>query len=350
VFLPALVENVPDNMICALRYFLNFCYLARRSVFTEKTLDSMERCLAQFHKYRKVFRVVGVQPTGFSLPRQHSLVHYRWLIEQYGAPNGLCSSITESRHITAVKQPWHRSNHFNSLSQMLLTNQCLDKLMALQNHLVDHGLLPLSHSLPQTMVSTGEDDNDNDEGLTDDVVAGNVVLAQKRVMHLPQDINQLAIVLELPHLPVLLQRFLYNQQSIGPRYDCAYVVEDQEEVGFRGMNVIQVLCFFSFTYDRILYPCAYVRWFKKVSTIPDRLLGLWQVKVERLNARGGGDEVHSIVHLDSMLRAAHLIPNFGSSRIPVNFSYQSTLSTFENFFINSYIDHHSHELISYSSV
>ena len=59
------------------------------------------------------------------------MLHFRFLIQQFGAPNGLCSSITESRHITAVKNPWRRSNRNEPLGQMLLTNQQLDKLAAL---------------------------------------------------------------------------------------------------------------------------------------------------------------------------------------------------------------------------
>ncbi|KAH9981725.1 hypothetical protein BJV77DRAFT_916936, partial [Russula vinacea] len=77
----------------------------------------------------------------FSLPRQHSLSHYRSLIQQFGTPNGLCSSITESRHITAVKKPWCRSNRNQPMGQMLLTNQHLDKLAALHVDFIARGML-----------------------------------------------------------------------------------------------------------------------------------------------------------------------------------------------------------------
>jgi hypothetical protein len=86
--------------------------------------------------------------TGFSLPRQHALVHYSRLIQEFGAPNGLCSSITESRHITAVKRPWRRSNRFNALGQMLLTNQRLDKLGLARVDFVARGMLPTTVSIP----------------------------------------------------------------------------------------------------------------------------------------------------------------------------------------------------------
>src|SRR5882724_4283094 len=69
------------------------------------------------------------------------LTHYVQLIRVFGAPNGLCSLITESKHIKAVKEPWRHSNCFNALGQMLLTNQRLDKLAAAHVNFTHHGML-----------------------------------------------------------------------------------------------------------------------------------------------------------------------------------------------------------------
>jgi hypothetical protein len=91
--------------------------------------------------YRQIFQECGVRPTGFNLPRQHLLIHYHKLIRAFGAPNSLCSSITESKHIKAVKEPWRRSNRFEALSQMLLTNQRLDMLAASCVDFADRGML-----------------------------------------------------------------------------------------------------------------------------------------------------------------------------------------------------------------
>jgi hypothetical protein len=85
--------------------------------------------LRHFHHYRSIFLTTGVR-LDISLPRQHSMSHYPLLIRLFGAPNGLCSSITESKHIKAVKEPWRRSNRYQALLQMLVTNQRLDKLTA----------------------------------------------------------------------------------------------------------------------------------------------------------------------------------------------------------------------------
>ena len=63
-------------MVEAIQDFLEFCYLARRDVIDEDTLTAMDRALARFHQHREIFRTTGVRPEGFSLPRQHSMVHY----------------------------------------------------------------------------------------------------------------------------------------------------------------------------------------------------------------------------------------------------------------------------------
>ncbi|KIM60714.1 hypothetical protein SCLCIDRAFT_123595, partial [Scleroderma citrinum Foug A] len=99
-------------------------------IITDETLAKLQHALAQFHQYCKIFHTMRVHPDGFSLPCQHSLTHYEVLIHSFGAPNGLCMSITKSKHIKAVKEPWRHSNKYNALGQMLLTNQHLDKLAA----------------------------------------------------------------------------------------------------------------------------------------------------------------------------------------------------------------------------
>jgi hypothetical protein len=128
-------------MVQALRALLDFIYIARHNIISSNSLDAMDDALKRFHRYREIFRTSGVRPRGFNLPRQHSLIHYHKLIRAFGAPNGLCSSITESKHIKAVKEPWRQSSRFEALSQMLLTNQRLNKLAASHVDFVDRGML-----------------------------------------------------------------------------------------------------------------------------------------------------------------------------------------------------------------
>lgn len=127
-------------MVQATRAFLEFCYIARRDIHDTNTLAALDDSLRRFHHHREIFRTSGVRD-GFNLPRQHSLLHYVKLIRAFGAPNGLCSSITESKHIKAVKEPWRRSNRFEALPQILLTNQRLDKLAAARVDFAERGML-----------------------------------------------------------------------------------------------------------------------------------------------------------------------------------------------------------------
>jgi len=106
----------------------------------EDDLIQLQDALDRFHRYREIFKTTGVAPS-FSLPRQHSLMHYSHMIHLFGAPNGLCSSITESKHIKAVKEPWRRSSRYEALGQMLLTNQRLDKIAAARTDFEARGML-----------------------------------------------------------------------------------------------------------------------------------------------------------------------------------------------------------------
>ncbi|KAF8178774.1 hypothetical protein K438DRAFT_1461526, partial [Mycena galopus ATCC 62051] len=50
-------------------------------------------------------------------------------------------SITESKHIKAVKRPYRRTSHNNALSQMLLINRRLDKLAAARLDFTARGMI-----------------------------------------------------------------------------------------------------------------------------------------------------------------------------------------------------------------
>jgi hypothetical protein len=151
IYLSTIEGHVPTAMLRAFRAFLDFCYTARRAYLTESHLDELDRALAEFQQYRRVF-AKREDETGrwITAPRQHSMVHYRHITELFGAPNGLCSSITESKHIVAVKKPYRRTNHHQPLAQMILINQRQEKLVACRHALEKQGLLrttDLEHAL-----------------------------------------------------------------------------------------------------------------------------------------------------------------------------------------------------------
>ncbi|KIM41784.1 hypothetical protein M413DRAFT_27359 [Hebeloma cylindrosporum] len=390
VYLPAIAGHVPPQMIRALSSFMEFCYLARRSVLDEDDLIAIDAAVANFHRDRVAFD--DVRPDGYSLPRQHSIVHYTYMIREFGAPNGLCSSITESKHIKAVKEPWRRSSRFEALGQMLLTNQRLDKLAAARVDFRARGMLrePIFGELVEPEpppLETLNEEEDDDGGAVDDDVLGEVLLAQKPIPNLPRTAQELGTRLNIPDLRGRISRFLYEQDNPdldiplddvplsacpqfegnirvfpsaisiyyapsdksgvrgmfreriraveswrkGPaRYDCVFVERDPDLPGFRGLYVARVRAFLSITHNKVKYPCALVWWFSTVGDSPCPDTGMWMVEPDFDQT---GNRAMSIIHIDSILRGAHLMGvSSGSQFIPHHLSFSHTLDAFRSFY------------------
>ena len=139
------------------------------------------------------------------------------------------------------------------------------------------------------------------------------------------------------------------------RYDCVYIVTDASQEGFRSMDVARIKLFFSFKHMGRSIECALVHWFKVVGETPDNDTGMWVVKPEYLDAssnrRNRADAPIeppkprlAIVNVDTILRAAHLIPVYGESFIPVGTHFSDSLDKFDRFFVNKYIDHQAYEV------
>ena len=173
---------VPRDVVRCFHTYLDFCYIARMSILTESTLDQLDGALDRFHAHRVVFQQLGVRdPTssGLSLPRQHSMVHYRQHIENFGAPNGLCSSITESKHITTVKRPWRRSSRYNAIKQIMRVNQRMEKLTAARVNFASQGILTFPTWQPRLLQPVPPDDDEDQSGAAhEDAIHNEVFLAQ----------------------------------------------------------------------------------------------------------------------------------------------------------------------------
>jgi glycerol-3-phosphate O-acyltransferase len=127
-------------MVRSIAAFMDACYIARRNAINSPSLEHLREAVENFHQLRSVFIEAGVR-TAISLPRQHALKHFYHAIHLFGSPNGLCSSITESKHIEEVKKTWRRSSRYQALMQMLRTLQRMDKMSALHQHFEGSGML-----------------------------------------------------------------------------------------------------------------------------------------------------------------------------------------------------------------
>ncbi|KAF8875365.1 hypothetical protein BD779DRAFT_1613432 [Infundibulicybe gibba] len=427
VYLPAISGHIPLQMVRTVSSFVEFCYLVRRSIIDGSTLAAIDLAVADFHREQSIFEQKGICPNGFSLPRQHLLPHYRHLTQEFGAPNGLCSSITESKHIKAVKEPWRRSSRFEALGQMLIINQCLDKLAAMCVNFQARGMLngPLFDpiSLPEdggspvntTDIDDGannkpsdsnvdgandeldSDADDNDGGGLDSRnIIGEVKLARVPFAKIPRNVPDLAHHLGIPQLRELIRLFLFQQyhpnsdlnklppndfpyhdghilafpsaittffapsdySGIGgmyreqiratpswrlgpPRYDCIFVEQDPEALGFHGLHAACVLLFFSFRFETVLYPCALVTWFSAIGEEPCPNTRMWRVKPD-LDANG--EHIMEVIHIDCILRVAHLLGDVGEEHIPHYLTHSDSLDAFKTFYVNKFADHHAHEI------
>ena len=158
MYTAAIRDYVPLEIVACISAMTDFYYLVRRDEIDEDTISAITDALGRFHFYREIFRTRGVRLRGFNLPRQHSMTHYIHCTREFGVSAGHCSSITESRHITAVKKPWRRSNRYNALGQMLLTNQRLEKIMAARADFIERGMILDDRPALHPEDSTREDD------------------------------------------------------------------------------------------------------------------------------------------------------------------------------------------------
>ena len=133
-------------------------------------------------------------------------------------------------------------------------------------------------------------------------------------------------------------RAVISWRNAPGRYDTVFVNTDSSADGMRGLDVACVRLFFSFSHDGIEYPCAFVHWFSRVGNSPDDHTGMWVVQPDDENPP-------SIIHLDSIVRAAHLLPVFGPGRAPRTLSFTDTLDKFTRFYVNKFIDHHAFETV-----
>jgi len=130
----------------------------------------------------------------------------------------------------------------------------------------------------------------------------------------------------------------------GPgRYDCVFINSRPDLEAMRSLDVVRVLLFFSFRSVDVMYPCALVHWFSLVDKERDEDTGMWIVEPE---VADDGLPVISVIHLDCIFRAAHLLPVYGNDPIPKTISPHNSLDTFTAFYVNKYADHHAFEIAS----
>ncbi|KAG2056601.1 hypothetical protein BDR06DRAFT_981315 [Suillus hirtellus] len=379
VFLPAIAGHVPDRMVQAISACLDFCYIVHHSSLDEGDLSTLDAAFSCFHKERNIFIETGVTPNGISLPCQHSLCYYCYLIQQFGAPNDLCSSLTKSKHYKAIKEPWRRSSGYLALAQKFAVG------------LLDNPLLPsdvIAINPDSTFDDNSDEENYRDDGDLEDAIADDqdaeiiIQLAKTPALHYTTRLQSIGQHIGVPHLHDLVHQFLHDQRNPdhlipghemdvslcpyfngkvhvfhsatasfyapsdicgvnaptwrnGPaHHDCVFIEHDPTLLGFQGLYVAQVILFSSFCFCGVNYSYALVHWFE---TIGDQPCPNTEFDVN-------GQCLISVVHLDTILHPAHLIPVYGNHFVDHDIKHTDSLSAFSAFYINKFSDYHAFEI------
>ncbi|KAJ7101001.1 hypothetical protein C8R43DRAFT_1141269 [Mycena crocata] len=409
IYLAAVAGYLPSDMTKCLAAFMDFCYMVRRNAISSPDLITIKNALDRFHQYRQIFIECGVR-VDISLPRQHSFVHYPRFIRLFGSPNGLCSSITESKHIKAVKEPWRRSSHFNALSQMLVTLQRLDKIAALKCELGARGMMTgttssytgriLAGEQPQVSAAAAaaalDDDEDDDGTVHGPKSLSDIELAPTPQRGYPKTVEALAAHIHQPRFPELLRRFLYEELH-GPPADNAPLIPIDSCPAFAGCITVHHSAIARFyapsdlggaggMYRERIRSNPNWHGFARRDTVlvdvgapvmngivigrvllffafsfADQLyecaLINWLVPVGNAPdpdtgmwvvelERQRGVPTLAIIKLDTIARASHLIGVYGTAALPEDFHFSDSLDAFNTYFVNRYADHHMHEFLS----
>jgi hypothetical protein len=128
-----------------------------------------------------------------------------------------------------------------------------------------------------------------------------------------------------------------------PRRDCVLLNTGSNVEGVQGLEVARVFLFFSFVLGEEVFDCALVHQFCKSFTDPDPDNGMWVFEPDRDVA---GYRIMSVVHVNSIIRAAHLLPTFNCrTPIPREINFTHTLDVFKAFYLNKYIDYHAFQTL-----
>lgn len=123
-----------------------------------------------------------------------------------------------------------------------------------------------------------------------------------------------------------------------PRHDCVFVSTNPDEEGMRGLDIARARMFFSFQAGGRKYPCALVEWYSPVSEEPDEETGMWVVESD---FQADGSPVLAVIHLDAIVCAAHLIGTYGESFIRKDITSDTSLDSFDSYYVNKFADHHA---------
>ena len=126
-----------------------------------------------------------------------------------------------------------------------------------------------------------------------------------------------------------------------PQYDRILVNTNELELGLCKLSITCARLFFSTTVNCIKYPCMLVHWYSQLRDSPDKSTGMWVVEPDVLE---DGTLQASVIHLDTVVYLAHLLPIYGDEPAPRGMKYTDSLDIFSEYYINKFADHNAFEI------
>ncbi|KAG2073167.1 hypothetical protein BDR04DRAFT_1127344 [Suillus decipiens] len=115
--------------------------------------------------------------------------------------------------------------------------------------------------------------------------------------------------------------------------DCVFVNTDSSLPGMQGLEVAH--------YQGEVYPCVVIHWFNKIGDAADKDTGMWVV---RPGEGANNTAEYTIIHIDAIYCAAHLIPMYSMEFLPPDLKFYHSYDAFRAYYVNKYADHHAFEI------
>ncbi|EUC56746.1 hypothetical protein RSOL_193550 [Rhizoctonia solani AG-3 Rhs1AP] len=117
VFIGIMHGLVPDRVLKTVLAVIDFIYYARLPVHTDTTLRLLDEALARFHEFKDTFIELEIRKD-FNVNKIHSMVHYSESIRQMGAADGYNTETPERLHIEFAKRAYKATNRRDFFAQM----------------------------------------------------------------------------------------------------------------------------------------------------------------------------------------------------------------------------------------
>ncbi|KAH9978413.1 hypothetical protein BJV74DRAFT_879459 [Russula compacta] len=287
VFLAAIAGYIPSAMVQSITSFMDACYIACRNAITAPALEHFRKSVEKFHELWNIFIEAGVWDS-ISLPCQHALKHFYNSIHLFGSPNGLCLSITESKHIKVMLQIIVRMEKMTVLRRIF--SDCGMLIGTTSSYMA--GIMTTQEDQEAT-VSSNEEDEEEDGGVIPGDPSSALFVTNLAARFY---LKKLAAHISQPKFPLAFYQFLsmlnHPDQLPPLAIDCCPQFEGDIKVHHSPLPPFMLL--------------------------PDADTEMWTVQLE---CDQKGESTAQVIPLETITRAAHLLPIYGSTRWKLEYNF-----------------------------